>query len=329
METTTQEYNQLDGKQRKADYRGRFIRGSKKTMTVAQLRKKYSSFPVRCVNGEGDLPCLEIKTDLAEARVYLYGAHVTHFQPHGQKPVLFMSEKALFQEGKPIRGGVPVCFPWFGPREGDAASPIHGLVRLQTWEVTSIRFAKDGAVDIVLRLGPTEFSNKVWPVQFSVEYHIHVGLELKLMLRTTNTDSKPFTIQEALHTYLAVGDVRNVSVSGLENAAYYDKVDGMQRKTQNSPTLAFTGETDRLYINTTTDCTLRDPVLGRQIIVSKQGSESTVIWNPWIAKSAAMADFGDDEWPSMLCIETVNAADNSVTIQPGQTHEMQARIRVE
>ena len=159
-------------------------------------------------------------------------------------------------------------------------------------------------------------------------YELRLGRDLSMALTVTNPADAPITFEEALHTYLAVGDVRQVSVAGLEGVTYVDKVDGAKRKTQAEELITIGGEIDRLYLETEAAVTLTDPGLGRRIRVEKTGSRSSVVWNPWVAKSRAMADFGDDEWPGMICIETANAADNAVTLPPHGSHTITATISV-
>lgn len=298
-------------------------------MTVADLCSRFTASPVQCMAGEGGLPCLQIKTDLAEATIYLHGAHVTHFQPRGHKPVLFMSRSSWFAGEKPIRGGVPICFPWFGPRTDGQDGPAHGFARLREWEVTQISIAGDGAVDVLLRLPPTDLTRSLWPADFSLEYRVRVAHDLRMTLSVTNLASEPMTIQEALHTYIAIGDIHRTSLTGLDGVTYLDKMDGAKRKIEGPSPITFTAETDRVYLDTQSTCVIHDPTLGRKITIAKTGSNATVVWNPWIAKSKAMADFGDEEWPGMLCVETANAADNTLTLAPGASHAIESRISVD
>jgi D-hexose-6-phosphate mutarotase len=239
-----------------------------------------------------------------------------------------MSEKSTFQDGKPIRGGVPVCYPWFGPKSDDPTAPMHGFARLQEWTVTSISDLPGGEVGVILELLPSDLSRKFWPHNFHVEHRIRVGRELSMSLVTRNTGTEPFTVNEALHSYFHVGDCRQLTVTGLENVEYTDKTRGMKRFTESKEPITITTETDRHYLNTATTVTIHDQSLKRRILVAKAGSKSTVVWNPWVAKAAAMPDFGDDEWKGMLCVETANAADNAVSVAPNSDHEMQAIISV-
>jgi D-hexose-6-phosphate mutarotase len=278
--------------------------------------------------GEGDLPLLCVRSPLAEAQIYLHGAHVTHFQPAGQAPVLFMSQHSLFAQDKPIRGGIPVIFPWFGARAQHPESPAHGFARTTEWQVESLSVDGDQLVTAVFRLTADEHTQALWPCAFDLRYRVAIGHALTLTLEAYNISSEPFTFEDALHTYFAVSDVRQTATSGLENAEYLDKTDNLQRKKQGPEPIRITQETDRVYEGTRKTCVIDDPGLRRKIKIEKSGSQTTVVWNPWIAKAAALVDFGDDEWPKMLCIETANAGANAFTLAPGQTHSTRAIISV-
>ena len=278
--------------------------------------------------GAGGLTRLAITTPLAEAHVYLHGGHVAHFQPAGHAPVLFVSGRSFFENGKPIRGGVPVCFPWFAARAGQPEAPAHGFARTMPWEVESLSVDGDQTVLAVLRLAANDQTRAHWPHDFILRHHIVIGPRLSMLLELENISREPITCEAALHTYLAVADARTATVTGLENAAYRDKTDGLQTKVQPAEPLRFTGETDRIFENTRAACVLHDPAGARRIAVEKSGSATTVVWNPWSEKSAAMKDFADDEWPRMACIETANAGANVITLAPGAKHAMRAVVSV-
>lgn len=262
-----------------------------------------------------------VKTPTASGELYLQGAHVTSWFPCGHKPVLWLSQCSNFDKGKPIRGGVPICFPWFGPNTKDPSAPAHGIARLVEWRMASAESKEDGA--IALRL---EASIEPFSVSFNVEF----GTKLKMTLRTrlsTNATSR-VTFEDALHTYFSVSDVRSIAIGGLEKTSYVDKTDQAALKPATNGPIRITSETDRVYVSTIADCVLIDEGLGRTIRVAKTGSASTVVWNPWIEKSIRMADFGDDEWPQMVCIETANVAANCIELEPGESHSTTAVISV-
>jgi glucose-6-phosphate 1-epimerase len=279
--------------------------------------------------GRGGLSRLTVATDLCTAELYLHGAHLCRWQPRGQaQPVLWMSEASRFETGAPIRGGVPICFPWFGPKAGDPSAPAHGVARIRAWSLDRADVGPDGAAVIGLSLASNASARAPDAPAFALAFEVRLGDALSMALTVMNTAQAPLPFEEALHSYFAVGDVRRVGVSGLAGATFIDKTDAMTRKTQDSAAITIGAETDRLYLDTLATVTLTDPGFGRRITVAKTGSLASVVWNPWIAKSRAMPDFGDDEWPGMICIETANAADHAITLPPGATHTMTAAIAV-
>lgn len=296
-------------------------------MTPKELNERFGvDGAAAFVAGAGGLTRLDITAAEGEAQVSLQGAHVTAWRPRGAADVLWMSEKSWFEPGKPLRGGVPVCWPWFGPKEGDAVAPAHGFARLAEWQVESLRRQAGGDVSVCLLLKGAKGQWPGFPHAFELRHRVRVGRTLTMALETRNAGGEAFTLAEALHTYFRVSDVRNVAISGLAGVEFIDKMDGAKRKRQGVEPIRFAGETDRVYVNAAGECVLEDAGAGRRIVVAKSGSNSTVVWNPWIAKAARMADFGDNEWPGMVCIETANAADNVVTLAPGESHTMEARI---
>jgi glucose-6-phosphate 1-epimerase len=284
---------------------------------------------VRVEAGRGGLRRLVIGAAQADAEIYLHGAHVTHFQPRGQKPVLFMSAKSSFEPGKPIRGGVPICFPWFGARQDGQPGAAHGFARLVEWELTKAEPAGNGAVELNFRFVSSQATREQWDGDFELHYMVRVGTTLGLELRVRNTSDRPIRFEEALHTYLSVSDAKQVSIEGLGGVTYSDRVGTPHTETESTAPIRITAETDRVYLDTRATCVVHDPGGQRRLVVEKAGSDATVVWNPWIAKAKAMPDFGDDEWPSMLCIETCNVGEHRVTIAPGQSHTMAAVIRAE
>lgn len=289
---------------------------------MSDAKKLHAQFArdgaLRFEAGPGGLTRATIDHAGTHGEIYLHGAHVTAWNPPGERPVIWMSGRSYFEPDKPIRGGVPICFPWFGPKQDDPAAPAHGLARLREWEVIETRAADDGAY-VVLRTAIDPFV-----ATFTASF----GEKLRLTLRVQNTSEAPAHYEAALHTYFSISDIKDVTITGLESVEYLDKVDEGRRKRQDGP-IRFTQETDRVYVHTRDTCVLHDPGFGRRIVVGKAGSDSTVVWNPWIAKAARMPDFGDDEWPGMVCIETCNVGENSVTLAPGASHETTALIEVE
>ena len=287
---------------------------------------------LRLENGSGGLPRLHLQSGDASAQIYLHGAHVTRFSlpvagsSGALDELLFLSSSSHFTAGKAIRGGVPVIFPWFGPREGKPGGAMHGFARTQTWQLESSRLDPSECVEVVLRLESSEATRAIWPHRFVLRHIIRLSSTLTMSLQVENSGDEQFTFEEALHTYLAVSDVGNVTIEGLEGCDFLDKTDGGARKRGPDGPLRFSGETDRVYLDTVARCVVNDPPARRRLIVDKSSSATTVAWNPWSAKAAALADIGKEEWRRFVCIETANASDNRLTLAPGETHTMTATI---
>lgn len=260
---------------------------------------------VTLAEGIGGLPKIIVATEWSTAEIYPHGAHVTLFQKTGEPPLLFMSAESEFAEGKPIRGGVPVIFPWFGGKEG---LPAHGYARTSAWTLEETSVFAGGEVMLRFRLPAID--------SLDVEYVVRVGRLLSLELAVTNAGSHDATFETCFHTYFQIGNIRSVSISGLRECTYLDKVLA-EESTESAEAIRITSEVDRVYFNTTAAVEIVDPDLKRRIRVSKCGSQSTVVWNPWIEKSKRMPDFGDEEYLQMLCVESGNVAMNRTSLSSG------------
>lgn len=274
------------------------------------------------------LPYLTIANPLATARIFLHGGHVAQWRPAGHGEVLWMSARSLHATDKPLRGGIPICFPWFGPHPERADLAAHGFARLREWTLDATDDLPDGSTRAVLGLATDAGTRALWPHDATLTLTVTVGSTLTVELAIANRDATPLACEAALHTYFSVGDIRRTTVKGLAGAPYLDKVGGLTRRVEGSAPITFSGETDRVYLGTTATTTIVDPLLGRRIAIAKRGSRSTVLWNPWIAKAAKMADYGNHEWPGMVCVETANAVDDRLTIAPGATGRMAMEVAV-
>jgi glucose-6-phosphate 1-epimerase len=262
------------------------------------------------------------------ATVYLQGAHLAAWQPKGGEPVLFMSRKSDLAPGKPIRGGVPIAFPWFATdtkadRVNGQPGPSHGFARIEDWTVAFTALAGED-VHMTFRLGPTDMSRSMGFDKFRVASQLTIGRSLKMELTVANDGDKPLVFEEAMHTYFQVGDVHEVSVTGLEPTAFIDKTDDFKVKPAAQGPLVFTGFTDRVYSNTTATCAIHDLLLKRVITIEKANSNTTVVFNPW----RELPDLAGDDWHEMLAVETVNAGVNAVTLEPGKVHTMTSHVTV-
>ncbi len=270
----------------------------------------------------------EISNAQATASICLQGAHLMTWQPGSQAvPVVWLSRDAKLAAGKSIRGGAPVCWPWFGAHASEAAFPGHGYARTVPWRVVESGVEPDGATRLTLRLESSDKTRTQWPHACTLDLTMIVGERMRMELTTENSGTSDFVIGEALHTYFHIGDIGAVRVSGLDGCTYWDKVGGSTQKNQTGA-ISFSGETDRVYINTAAECVIEDDKLKRHIHVAKSGSLSTVVWTPWTEKAAKMGDMGQSEgWREMVCVESANALENVVNVAAGTRHTLIVEYR--
>jgi glucose-6-phosphate 1-epimerase len=294
---------------------------------VAEMNEKFGiSGIAEIVAGEGGLPKIRVSSAGADGEMYLHGAHLTSWTPAGmQQDVIWLSRASMWETEKPIRGGVPICFPWFGPNPENSEAPAHGVARLYSWQLESIR-QQDGAVAVTCLLRSDAGTKKWSPAEFELRYTVSFGARLLMSLEILNTGSTPLMAQEALHTYYSVGDVRQARVTGLEGLRYLDKLASREAVQQGA--VEIKAETEYLYSDVPSRVEIVDPVLRRRIVITTKNAAQALVWNPWIEKSKRMPDFGDDEWPGMLCVETCNVAIARIEVAPGQRHTMTAAVDV-
>jgi glucose-6-phosphate 1-epimerase len=281
---------------------------------------------VEVVAGNGGLPKIRVTAPSASAELYLHGAQVTSWKPVDADEVIFLSEHSTWQDGRAIRGGIPVCFPWFRGKADDAAAPAHGFVRTKEWRLKSVE-ADGGRVAVVCSTENDASTQRWWPHAFRLEHRISIGRSLELALTVRNTGQSAFTFEEALHTYFRVSEAEDVRVRGLDAIAYLDNVDGNRKKTQ-SGDLILTGKTDNAYIDVHVAAELMDPAWGRILRTEKGNSATTVVWNPWEEGAASLSDLGKDEWRGFACVEASNILGAAVVLGQGEEHRMEAIISV-
>ena len=269
-------------------------------------------------NGIGDIPLVEIKTKYATATISLQGAHILSWKPHSEDEVIWLSKDATFAIGKSVRGGVPICWPWFGAHENNTSFPAHGFARTVLWNVVNTKKLPTGEIQITFGLMTKDLEENIqtmWPQATVVEYSITVGESLIMELTTFNKSKKEITVGQALHTYFNISDINKTTVYGLENKTYLDKVEGFYSKIQNGP-ITINSEVDRVYVDTTDDIIINNEK--RKILIEKKGSASTVVWNPWEEVANNMGDLGEKGYQEMLCVESANAIDDVVVIKAGE-----------
>lgn len=310
-------------------------------MKVSELAKLNKTFALQnsknsliFKGGKGNIPVVEIHNKQASAVISLQGTHLLSWRPDHKDDVIWLSEEAKFSTGKSVRGGIPVCWPWFGAHESNESYPAHGFARTVLWQVTKTQQISAGETQITFTLDTSQITDnashkniqQMWPYATVVKYCLTIGKSLTLELTTVNHSSQSVIVGQALHTYFKVDDVRHTTINGLQGKDYLDKVDKFKRKTQSGPICIHT-EVDRVYLQTADDIIIDDNK--RKIIIKKQGSHSTVVWNPWKAAAAKMGDLGPDGYLEMLCVESANAAEDTVTIKPGECHTLFVKYEVE
>jgi glucose-6-phosphate 1-epimerase len=261
------------------------------------------------------------------AELSLYGGHLLSYRPIGHAPVLFLSRASRFEEGHPIRGGIPICWPWFGPHPSGGALPMHGFARLLRWHLTAVEYGAEDA-EIRLVLLDDERTRAWFPWPFELTLRVVLGSTLRIELTTHNTGKRPLAITQALHSYFSVRQIMDIAVRGLEKTPFQDCVTHEPHSGHDSP-IMIRGEVDRVYTDTVSECVINDPGLGRQIVIGKSGSRSTVVWNPWIDKAIRMADFDNTEYLRMICIETANAGSDAVTLAPDEKRTLMQTVRAD
>ena len=300
--------------------------------TSKQLNKEFSykngNYFLHFKNGPDDIPVIEINNMFASATISLQGAHVLSWKPVGEKDVIWLSDDATFATGKSVRGGIPVCWPWFGAHESEPDFPAHGFARTVLWQVTEAQQLTNGETQVSFKLDTQLLEQKyqqMWPQSTVAEYHLRIGKTLRLELSTFNNSAEAVILGQALHTYFNVSDVSATTIEGLADKDYLDKTDGFVRKKQ-SGLITIDSEVDRVYLNTADDVVINDQ--NRNIMIKKQGSLSTVVWNPWKEVADKMADLGQDGYLTMLCVESANAAEDTINIPAGGSHSLNVSYEI-
>lgn len=296
-------------------------------LDLTELNRRFGIPDIaRVCGGDGGLARVDITGPLAHGEVYVHGAHVTSWLPAGSEEVLFLSSKSRWEEGQAIRGGIPICFPWFRGKVDDPHAPAHGFVRTRSWQLYSI-VENNAGVAVTMFIESDEQTRRWWPAEFRLVHRVTFGSELKLELVCINTGKTQLHFEEALHTYHGVADVGTVRLEGLDGTRFLDNTDSNKEKTQlGNVTIA--SQTDNAFINTQNAVDLLDPKLRRRIRLQKTTSNTTVVWNPWQEGARGLRDLGVGEWKQFLCVEASNIMGAAVTLAPGQEHTMSAVVSV-
>jgi glucose-6-phosphate 1-epimerase len=296
-------------------------------LTTEELERRFGiAGRAQVLADAAGLPKVRLTAPQSIGEMHLHGAQVTSWRPVGAEEPIFLSRQARWEEGKAIRGGIPICFPWFRAKADDDHAPAHGFVRTKIWRLESIEQTADGiTVSMCTQSDPD--TRRWWPGDFRLLHRVTFGSELKLELTVSNSGTKPFRFEQALHTYYRVGDVRKVRIRGLDGVAYLDNTDSNKKKRQKGD-VVISSPTDNAYMDTQNPLQLLDPVLNRSIQITKQNSNTTVIWNPWADGARALSDLGDDEWQHMVCVEGSNILENAVELAPSADHKITVTMTV-
>ncbi|MDX8398477.1 MAG: D-hexose-6-phosphate mutarotase [Mariprofundaceae bacterium] len=277
---------------------------------------------------EANLPVINIHNEYADARISLQGAHITHFKPKHEKDMIWISDDATYAPGKSLRGGIPICWPWFGPHASNSDLPGHGPARTVDWEITHCQQQSDGRTSIKLEMVQRPELQEMYGQELHVQIHIIIGTTLQISLITKNLGTENFTLSQAFHTYFYISNIKEVHVEGLEGCQYIDKIDSAKLKEQQG-SLNISQETDRIYLSTPEQLRVIDPGFNRAIKIQNQHSASAIVWNPWIETAEKMGDLGEQGYLNMLCVETANAASDSVQLKAGESYFIKTEYSIE
>ena len=285
-----------------------------------------------------ELTCWRARVGTRELLISQQGAQVLSYQEDDQPPLIWLSEQAAYKRGQGVRGGVPVCWPWFGGLQRNpqtvqamhlqpAAAPAHGLVRNLDWQLQGIDSRDDGVqLEFVYNSATQPLTD--WPHAAELRLSIRLDERLHIQLNSRNLGDTPLAISQALHSYFAVSDIRNVAVEGLHGCRYIETLEDWQQRQQNG-LLQFSGETDRIYQGTPAQLSILDRTWQRRIQLHSSGSNSAVLWNPWIDKAQRLSQFAADAWPGMLCIEHANVLDDIRVLAAGEQHQLDLSLWAE
>ena len=299
-------------------------------MNIEQLNTDYGiAGQLKFVEGKGGFPFIEIENTMAKASISVYGGQVLSFRPVTEaEDLMFLSEKAYYQEGKAIKGGIPLCWPWFGSDPEGLGRSSHGFARNNFWTILGTEITPGKETRVKLGLSDTAETRKIWAHAFNLTLEITVGNKLTLELVTRNTGKQAFSITQAFHTYFNVEDINQVKVLGLANTKYLDKVDNFQEKNQQGA-VTITEEVDRIYTDVPNELIIDDASLGRKIRITSDGNKTAVVWNPWADLCAKSADLGDKDYQRFICVETANAAQDIIQVPPDSEYRLLVSYQIE
>lgn len=303
---------------------------------IQHLYSQFGTLPGITIELHKDLIAINSRNKQASATVFLQGAQLSHYQRHGEQPIIWCSDHCDYKAGTSLRGGIPICWPWFGDLDKNPQQvqqhidsdlediPSHGFVRTREWQLSNIDIIDENTTKISLEISFLTDQEPLWPYACKLQLHITIGAELRLQLTTINHSALTLNYSAAMHSYFAVSDISKVCIEGLEQTKYLDCLDYWTMQQQDGK-LFFNGEVDRLYQTSDKPILIQDDNR-RTMTIINENSHSSVVWNPWINKSKTLSNFADDDYQRMLCVETANAGEDFVTLAPQQQHCLQLTI---
>lgn len=292
-----------------------------------QLAKQFTAEGVS-FSMQDQVMLIEVENEFAQATLSTHGASILSYTPKGHEDVLWVSPDAVFDGQKAIRGGIPVCWPWFG-KAAEAGLPAHGFVRNTVWQLDHVAKLDSGVTEVVLTTQSSEKTLPLWSHHFHLELRVEVGEKLAVSLTTYNKNNHDIEITEALHTYFNVSDVNKVSVNGVQGSTEHDTLQSPPAVSSREASIDMQAPMDSVFTNQTSALMIDDSIKGRQIKIEKAHADSTIVWNPGPEIVKGFADIADDDWSGFICVEAGNVFDNKVFIPAGEKHTMQLFLSVE
>ncbi|MGH1432737.1 MAG: D-hexose-6-phosphate mutarotase [Neptuniibacter sp.] len=302
---------------------------------LQELYQKFGELPGISIELHKQLIAVAVDNKSAKATIFLQGAQVAEYQQKGQQPLLWLSDQCDFKAGKSLRGGIPICWPWFGNLECNpeqvrsqfpADAPAHGFVRDREWNLDSIELVDPSTTELVLSLNVQPDGQ--WPFTARLQLKVTVAEQLRLEFTVTNRGDDRFSFTSALHTYFNISGIEAVSVSGLEGVRYLDTLNEWKAETDETP-VNVAGEVDRVYQNLDKPVRLSDSGFNRAIRLDSDNAPDMVLWNPWQDKAKRLSHFADDAYQKMICLESAHVLDNLKTLEPDESFVMQLFVMQE
>ena len=272
----------------------------------------------------GGRPAFRLDADDNSVLISNVGAQVLSWHHRG-RDVLWSASQAEYLPRKAVRGGVPIVFPWFGDHPTQPKFPAHGFARTLDWQLAEA----NAGPSITFVCSDDATTRALWPFAFRLRFAVTLGTTLQMALTIENPGHETFSCEEALHTYFATGNIHTTSVHGLENVVCKEHAAAPEGAWDHGAPIHFRAETDRVFQGVPDRIELHAPALSRRVTLVTEAVRSAIVWNPWPAKTARLAQMAADDWERFVCIESANVKENPLRIAPGQSHTMKLTLAVD